>query len=226
MDGLRCEAGGGGVLACACAGRGAAEYCLRPLDGREHALGRRGGVVQVTRRIVGRLADGDVLHHAVVHVEREALAAQVAQGGHGARGWHGHVERLAQLAAGVRKEGDVRAGDPLILGPRLHHGRVIDAVHEDLIDALVANFVPCRLVARHLVLGSGGRESTGEPDNDDLLGGNVLGDVEGGGRPRGLVNVNVGELGADGDGTSVAPREIGQWSRLNGATEPTIVVLQ
>ena len=69
----------------------------------------------------------------------------------------------------VRKEGDVGACDLLILGPSLHHGRVVDAVDVDVVDARLADLVACLLVSRHLVLGSGGREGARKADDDHLL---------------------------------------------------------
>lgn len=62
-----------------------------------------------------------------------------------------HVERLGEDHARVGEEGDVCARDALVLRPRLHHGGVVDAVDEDLVDPGVADVVAVVLVTRHLV---------------------------------------------------------------------------
>ena len=72
--------------------------------------------------------------------------------------------------------------------------------HDDLVDTLGTQLVPLFLVLRNLHLGSGGRECPREADQDNILVSYVVGEVESSRRPRGLVDLDGWELGADGDG--------------------------
>ena len=65
----------------------------------------------------------------------------------------------------------------LILGPSLHDRGVVDAVHEDLVDPLRLESVLLRKVSGDLLRGSGRRERAGQAHQNDLLPGDVPGDV-------------------------------------------------
>ena len=115
----------------------------------------------------------------------------------------GSQERESQSA---RKKRDARAtfddqsggtSDLLVLGPSAHDRRVVDAVDHHLVDSLLAELVASVLVSGNLHLGSGGRESARKADDDDLLVGNVLGDVERRRRPRRLVDLDLRKRRAD-----------------------------
>mmetsp|Transcript_4172 Transcript_4172/g.13346 ORF Transcript_4172/g.13346 Transcript_4172/m.13346 type:complete len:274 (+) Transcript_4172:291-1112(+) len=131
--------------------------------------GHRALRVVVACRVVLRLGDGDGLDLAVVHDEDEALGAHVAKHAARARVAHGHAELAREPALGVRHEGDHGALNALVLRPPLHDGTVVDAVYNDLSDALGLQLILAFQVLRHLHAGSAGREGAGQRQDHHLL---------------------------------------------------------
>uniref|UniRef100_A0A7S0FGS9 Uncharacterized protein n=1 Tax=Pyrodinium bahamense TaxID=73915 RepID=A0A7S0FGS9_9DINO len=129
----------------------------------EHLLHEGVFVRHVTARHIEGLDD------TVIHDNGEALAPGVAKHGHGRRSVQDKVQGLREFAARVGQEGDHGTLDALVLGPALHHSTVVDAVDENLIDALRLQLSLLGQVPRHLLLGSDGREGTRQPHNNGLL---------------------------------------------------------
>lgn len=109
------------------------------------------------------------LDGAVVYDDGEALATWVAENRHGTIGIKHQVQGLCKLAPGVRQERNHGPLDLLILGPSLHDGTVVDAVDEDLIDALGLQLSLLGEVARHLDVGSDRREGAWQANDYCLL---------------------------------------------------------
>mmetsp|Transcript_110498 Transcript_110498/g.226004 ORF Transcript_110498/g.226004 Transcript_110498/m.226004 type:complete len:224 (+) Transcript_110498:534-1205(+) len=80
------------------------------------------------------LREGLVLHDAVVEVEGVPLAALDEALPVRAGVGHDHVEVLGKSPVGIRVKGDVRPGDPLVLGPGVHDGHVVDAIDHHFLD--------------------------------------------------------------------------------------------
>mmetsp|Transcript_8491 Transcript_8491/g.30546 ORF Transcript_8491/g.30546 Transcript_8491/m.30546 type:complete len:231 (-) Transcript_8491:30-722(-) len=125
--------------------------------------------VVVSGGVAIRLAHLDVLHDAILDDEHEALAPGVAQSVLGAGVVHAHADGLRELAPGVRQERDDRAIHSLVLRPRLHHGAVVHAVDQDLINALGLQVNLLAQIARDLHRGSAWREGTRQPQDDDCF---------------------------------------------------------
>ena len=140
-----------------------------------------------------------MLDDAVDDVHGEALAAVVAEHGHGSGVVQDQAEGLGELAAGVSEEGDVGSGDLHVFGPSAHDGAVVHAVHEDLVDPGSLKAVLPAKVARDLARGSGGGESAGKTNDEGLLAGETLGHGNLGGGTETEVKVHSGEFVADGN---------------------------
>ena len=66
----------------------------------------------------------------------------------------------------------------LILCPSLHHRAVVDAVDDDFVDAERLEVRLLLKVPWHLPRGSGGGEGARKTEEDDLLVGNTLGEID------------------------------------------------
>ena len=83
--------------------------------------------------------------------DAQALAAFVAELGHGPRMVERHAERARDGAARIAHHRDeALLVYTLVLRPRVHHCTVIDAVDDDLVDAQRLQALCLLKVARHL----------------------------------------------------------------------------
>mmetsp|Transcript_117433 Transcript_117433/g.332744 ORF Transcript_117433/g.332744 Transcript_117433/m.332744 type:complete len:230 (+) Transcript_117433:478-1167(+) len=147
-------------------------------DVLQHLLHERACGVGIARRVVLGLGDVDGLDDAVVDEHREALAPRVAEHRHRARVVEAQAQRLGELTAWVAEEGDHGAFDVLVRGPGLHDGAVVDAVCEDISDALGLQLSLLLQVARNLACGSCGRKSSRQSNQNHPLALHLLGEAE------------------------------------------------
>eukprot|EP00304_Pavlova_gyrans_P009922 CAMPEP_0206032606 /NCGR_PEP_ID=MMETSP1466-20131121/53_1 /ASSEMBLY_ACC=CAM_ASM_001126 /TAXON_ID=44452 /ORGANISM="Pavlova gyrans, Strain CCMP608" /LENGTH=203 /DNA_ID=CAMNT_0053406733 /DNA_START=296 /DNA_END=903 /DNA_ORIENTATION=- len=142
---------------------------MHALDGLEDGVNHGSGRVSPARRILLRVGDGNVLHHAVLDDHRRALATSVAEDAHGPSVGELQVERLGQLATRVREERDHRASNARVLRPGLHHRTIVDAKDEHLVDPLGLESRLLLKVVGDLLRGSHGGEGPGQTKENRLL---------------------------------------------------------
>ena len=144
---------------------------MASLGGLEHGRGASGLRLVVTSWVVLRLAGNVGLDGAVHNAGGVALAAtdDADRGGSGMGQLH--AERVGELGVRITREHHERGVgvDLLVLGPRLHHGAVIDAVDEHAVHARGLEIVLVLKVSGDLDGGSGRSESAREADEEDLL---------------------------------------------------------
>mmetsp|Transcript_129290 Transcript_129290/g.402163 ORF Transcript_129290/g.402163 Transcript_129290/m.402163 type:complete len:256 (+) Transcript_129290:236-1003(+) len=182
---------------------GAASLLL-VMDGSEGALherlGRDGALgVVVSRGVVCRLAHRHVADDAIVAHEDEALAAPAAERVPRPGVRHEHADGLRELAPRVGKEGDDGALHALVLGPRLHHGAVVHAVDEHLVDAGLLQLRGPVQISRNLHRGSAGGESPWQAHDDHLAALRALGHVHLPDGVEAVVNDHGGDLVTHGN---------------------------
>jgi len=98
---------------------------------RDGALG-----IVVTGGIILRLRDRNCLHLHVVNDENEPLATRIPKIAHWSRMPQHHAEFAGEFALGITHERNHGALDLQISCPGLHHGPVIDAIDNHLVNIL------------------------------------------------------------------------------------------
>ena len=150
--------------------------CAHDFQHRWRASGLR---AVVASRIVVRLRNTHRLDLAVNNVQRVALAAVPQPLALRAGVVELHTQRFGQRRCRVTHERQQRGVvDLLVRRPSLHYRAIIDAVHQHFVNTRVLEFVLFLEVSRDLRGGSRGRERTGQAQQDDLLAGATLRQVD------------------------------------------------
>ena len=68
---------------------------------------------------------------------------------------HLHIKRSGQVASRIRHEQEHGEANLLVLGPGLHYGGVVDAIHNHVADSQLAQCVLVRKIVGNLLCGSG-----------------------------------------------------------------------
>ena len=162
-------------------------------DGRRTVIAGR--VLLAGRTLLRDLRE---LDGAVLDVEGEALAALIPQLAHRTRVVERHAKRAGDAATRVAHHRDEAAllVDTLVLGPSVHHRAIVDAINDHFVDAKRLEVFRLLKVAWHLPRGSGRGESSRQADNNDLLAGDALGEIDLG-RRKPEVELERRHLGAD-----------------------------
>mmetsp|Transcript_3013 Transcript_3013/g.4551 ORF Transcript_3013/g.4551 Transcript_3013/m.4551 type:complete len:211 (-) Transcript_3013:6-638(-) len=170
------------------------------LDGLEESLGEGSRRIIITGGIIGTLAYDNGLDFSFDGVDGETLApSDDSDRGRTGVG-HLHIESLGELCCWVGKEGYHGLTNALVFPPCLHDGGIVYTVNDDLLDASFLESFLVLKVSWNLLCRSGGGESTGETDDDDVLVSTILSDVNLLNIGESLHYLNKRELGGSGEG--------------------------
>jgi len=121
------------------------------------------------------------LEHTIVEQRRVPLAPIVPEECQRPRGSHLEPHLVSEAAMGISEEVKHRTlailAALLVVRPGPHHGSVIDADDDHLMDSLRLERLLRGKVTGNLACGSGWRESSGEAHQDRLLSCEARGDV-------------------------------------------------
>lgn len=151
---------------------------LLSFDYLQHGLGEGSRRIVVTSGIIGSLTDNGGLDLLVVNMEGETLAPTDDSDGRWTGVGHFHTQSLGKSRSWIGYECDHGSFNSLVLAPCLHDGRIVYTVNDDLLDSGGLESFLILKVSRNLLCGSGRGECAWKTDDDNVLPGAVIGDVD------------------------------------------------